>query len=78
MTDTTWHDQGICATTDPAIFYPEPGASDAPALEICAGCPIRRTCLQHALTAPEWHGVWGGVSQNERRRLIRARQAQAA
>lgn len=78
MTNPTWHDEGICQTTDPAIFYPEPGDSDTTARKICAGCPVRRTCLDHALTKPEWHGVWGGISQNERRRLIRARRAEAA
>ncbi|MER7806126.1 WhiB family transcriptional regulator [Streptomyces sp900116325] len=78
MTKTTWHDQGVCATTDPAIFFPEPGGSSAPAKRTCMACPVRTQCLDYALDTRQHWGVWGGLDQNELRRLIRARQAEAA
>lgn len=73
-----WREQALCAQTDPIIFHPEPGRSPAVAKRICMACPVRRACKDHALAAPEWWGVWGGLAQNERRRIIRRRRAQAA
>lgn len=49
--------------------------SIAVALEVCAGCPVRITCLNHALDHHEIHGVWGGMSPRARRRLHRDRDA---
>ncbi|MFJ3141660.1 WhiB family transcriptional regulator [Streptomyces halstedii] len=68
--DMTWHEEGICATTDPELFFPESGAPLA-AIKVCKGCPVRRRCLDYALTAPEDHGIWGGTTRNQRRRMTK-------
>ncbi|WP_199922092.1 WhiB family transcriptional regulator, partial [Kitasatospora aureofaciens] len=49
-------------------FFPESGAPLA-AIKVCLGCPVRRRCLEHALTAPEDHGIWGGTTRNQRQRM---------
>jgi WhiB family transcriptional regulator, redox-sensing transcriptional regulator len=70
-----WRDKGRCKGVDPEVFYPEddedPGFE---AKEICATCPVRETCLEHAITAREKAGVWGGYTARERRRLVRQRR----
>jgi WhiB family redox-sensing transcriptional regulator len=70
-----WRERGRCKGADPAVFYPEddedPG-EDAKA--ICALCPVREPCLEHAITAREKIGVWGGYTARERRRLVRQRR----
>jgi WhiB family redox-sensing transcriptional regulator len=70
-----WMSSGLCAQTDPEAFFPEKGASTAAAKRICAACPVRTSCLAFALDRNERFGVWGGLSERERRRLITAGQA---
>jgi hypothetical protein len=62
----------ICSQTDPEAFYPEKGGSTKEAKRICLGCPVREQCLQYALDHDERYGVWGGMSERDRRRLQRA------
>lgn len=64
-----WMAEGLCAQTDPALFFPDAGSQARTAKQVCHGCPVRRDCLRHALTNREEHGVWGGTSERERRRL---------
>ncbi|MGQ0825872.1 MAG: WhiB family transcriptional regulator [Actinomycetota bacterium] len=75
MGTTSWRELGRCKGADPAVFYPEddedPG-EDAKA--VCGPCPVRETCLEHALMGREKLGVWGGYTAKERRRLIRQRR----
>jgi len=59
----------LCAQTDPEVFFPEKGGSVREAKAVCAGCPVRAQCLEHALAHDERFGVWGGLSERERRRL---------
>ncbi len=68
---------GLCAQTDPELFFPEKGGSTRPAKAVCAGCPVRAQCLEHALAHDERYGVWGGTSERERRRLTHAGTATA-
>lgn len=70
---TDWSDRAECAGVDPDLFFPERGASLAAARQVCAVCPVRRECLQYALDAGEMHGIWGGLSEKERRRIRRTR-----
>jgi len=70
-----WQDGALCAETDPALFYPDPGQSAAPALRVCAACPVRGACLEHALDAGELWGVWGGTTERERRAIIAGRNS---
>jgi WhiB family redox-sensing transcriptional regulator len=66
-----WVEEAACAgMEDPSIFFPRKGGSSAPAKRICDQCPVRIQCLNEALHRPERHGVWGGMSERERRRLL--------
>ncbi len=58
-------------THDPEIFFPEKGGSSREAKRICSECPVRIECLNYALRRDERYGVWGGMSERERRRLKR-------
>lgn len=68
-----WTVDAVCASTDPAIFFPEKGESTRPAKLVCAGCEVRAECLAWALKNNERFGVYGGLSERERRRLLRRR-----
>jgi WhiB family redox-sensing transcriptional regulator len=68
-----WHVLAACRAKDPSNFYVERGQDIAPARALCAVCPVREDCLEHALAQPERDGVWGGLSVQERRRLRRRR-----
>jgi WhiB family transcriptional regulator, redox-sensing transcriptional regulator len=76
--DHDWRSQGACLTADPELFFPL--SSMGPALrqlteakKVCARCPVRAECLDFALSTHQVHGVWGGTSEDERRRLVAAR-----
>jgi WhiB family redox-sensing transcriptional regulator len=64
-----WQDRALCAETDPEAFFPEKGESVVPAKGVCRSCPVRPQCLKSALENGERFGVWGGLSERERRRL---------
>lgn len=64
-----WHDQALCAQTDPEIFHPEVGRSALEAKRICAACPVQPECRAYAIGRPELLGVWGGLTARQRRRL---------
>lgn len=66
-----WRVSAVCAQTDPGLFYPDKGESARPGKKVCTGCPVRAQCLQWALKHDERHGIWGGLSDRERRRLKR-------
>jgi WhiB family redox-sensing transcriptional regulator len=67
--DQPWADQAVCAQTDPESFFPEKGGSTRQAKAVCAQCFVQAECLDYALTADERFGVWGGLSERERRAL---------
>lgn len=70
----SWAGAALCAQTDPDLFFPERGgASVAAAKRVCLACPVRSECLDAALRRRERFGVWGGLSERERRALLRAR-----
>jgi WhiB family redox-sensing transcriptional regulator len=66
-----WQEQALCAQTDPESFFPEKGGSTREAKRICAACDVRQECLEFALQRDERFGIWGGMSERERRRLRR-------
>lgn len=68
-----WQRQANCMGVDPDLFFPERGASTREAKEVCRGCVVRLDCLEYALDNAEKFGIWGGMSERERRRLRRAR-----
>lgn len=69
-----WMASGKCRDLDPAIFFPNDGIGVQAAQRICAECPVRTPCLEYALANHVDHGVWGGTSERERRRLLRQRR----
>lgn len=66
-----WQDRALCAQTDPEAFFPEKGGSTREAKRICQGCEVRSECLEYALHKDERFGIWGGLSERERRRIKR-------
>jgi WhiB family transcriptional regulator, redox-sensing transcriptional regulator len=66
-----WQDYALCAQTDPEAFFPEKGGSTRDAKKVCRACPVRAECLEYALEHDERFGIWGGMSERERRRLKR-------
>src|SRR6185312_9912755 len=69
--DPLWQEKALCAQTDPEAFFPEKGGSTREAKRICMGCEVRDACLEYALAHDERFGIWGGLSERERRRLKR-------
>ncbi|WP_426574080.1 WhiB family transcriptional regulator [Aquihabitans sp. McL0605] len=68
-----WQDFANCLGVDPDLFFPERGASTREAKEVCKGCVVREDCLEYALANGEKFGIWGGLSERERRRIRRQR-----
>lgn len=75
--DEGWRKRAACRGLDPAIFYPVDDEDAAEAKAVCGRCPVREPCLEHALVARELLGVWGGLTERERRRLLRRRRKSA-
>ena len=71
--DRSWQEYANCLGVDPDLFFPERGASTREAKEVCRGCVVREECLEYALVNGEKFGIWGGMSERERRRLRRQR-----
>ncbi len=69
--DDLWQERALCAQTDPEAFFPEKGGSTREAKRICQGCEVKDACLDYALANDERFGIWGGLSERERRRLKR-------
>jgi WhiB family redox-sensing transcriptional regulator len=66
-----WQDRALCAQTDPDAFFPDKGGSSRQAKQVCRSCEVRAECLEYALAHDERFGIWGGLSERERRRLKR-------
>jgi WhiB family redox-sensing transcriptional regulator len=71
-----WHDQAACRDADPDLFFPDGDIRSARAQVkraklICRGCPVTATCLNWALASSQEAGIWGGLTEDERRRLLR-------
>ncbi len=64
-----WQTDALCAQTDPEAFFPEKGGSTRDAKKVCGACNVRSQCLEYALANDERFGIWGGLSERERRRL---------
>lgn len=69
--DEDWRERSLCPQTDPEIFFPDVGHTANAAKKICNQCEVRAACLEWALASGETSGVWGGLSEAERRRLLR-------
>jgi WhiB family transcriptional regulator, redox-sensing transcriptional regulator len=83
-TTMDWRDKAACLTADPELFLPVGNTGPAvdqidKAKSVCARCSVTEQCLQYALETNQDSGVWGGLSEDERRalkrRAARARRA---
>jgi WhiB family redox-sensing transcriptional regulator len=77
-TATAWMAHGACRNYPPAVFFPSDGVGVERARAICATCPVVAECLEHALEHRIDHGVWGGCSERERRRILKRRRVDVA
>jgi WhiB family transcriptional regulator, redox-sensing transcriptional regulator len=76
----SWMSRSLCRDSgvSPDLFFPSDGAGVDIARKFCADCPVRTPCLEYALRNHIDHGVWGGTSERERRRIARSRRLGAA
>jgi WhiB family redox-sensing transcriptional regulator len=64
-----WRELAACRSFDLEVFFPERGESAEPARQVCAACPVRQPCLDYAISNRITHGIWGGLTERERRAL---------
>jgi WhiB family redox-sensing transcriptional regulator len=76
--DSAWMADGNCRLHPPATFFPSDGVGVDKARKICRDCPVVGRCLDYALEERIDHGVWGGCSERERRRILKTRRQDAA
>lgn len=69
-----WHADANCRGMDPELFFPARGESTKPIKAICRRCDVQVECTAYALNNGEHHGIWGGLSEKDRRR-IRSKKA---
>jgi WhiB family transcriptional regulator, redox-sensing transcriptional regulator len=69
-----WMAEGLCRNYPPAAFFPSDGVGVDRARKICGGCAVADACLEYALDNRIDHGVWGGTSERERRRILKRRR----
>lgn len=77
MDDNDWMARGRCRFEPPATFFPSDGVGVEIAKRICATCPVKGLCLEYALEQRIDHGVWGGTSERQRRRILKKRKLTA-
>ena len=73
MTNLSWRQKAACRGLDPEIFYPTSDDAADTAKSVCNACAVRTPCLEYALSHGEKFGIWGGLSERERRRVRRQR-----
>jgi WhiB family redox-sensing transcriptional regulator len=64
-----WRELAACRGSELDLFFPGRGESAGPARQVCAACPVRQPCLDYAITNRIVHGIWGGLTERERRAL---------
>jgi len=69
--DQDWRSQGLCSRSDPDLWFAIGAAEHKRAKAICRDCPVQRACLAYAMEEPVDHGIWGGLTERERRRYRR-------
>lgn len=75
--DTEWMGKGNCRDHPASRFFPNDGVGVEIARRICATCPVKVVCLEYALEQRVDHGVWGGASERERRRILKRRRVES-
>jgi WhiB family transcriptional regulator, redox-sensing transcriptional regulator len=69
--EASWQERALCAQVDPELFFPEKGGTAREAKKVCRACEVRAECLEFSLQHDQRSGVWGGLSERERRKLKR-------
>lgn len=69
-----WMARGMCRFEPPEVFFPSDAGGVEHAKRVCKTCPVRETCLEYALAHRIDHGVWGGASERQRRRILKQRK----
>ena len=72
--EITWMQTGHCNEEPADVFFPSDGVGVEKAKRVCEGCPVQERCLEYALKNKVDHGVWGGTSERQRRRILKARR----
>lgn len=72
--ESAWMAEGNCRLHPPATFFPSDGVGVDKARKICRDCPVVARCLEYAIEERIDHGVWGGCSERERRRILKRRR----
>lgn len=72
----SWKFEGACLGIDQDIFFPERGASTRLAKAVCRRCEVQEECLEYAVNNGEKFGIWGGLSERERRGIRKKRGIQ--
>jgi WhiB family redox-sensing transcriptional regulator len=75
--NATWRQHAACRGLDPEVFYPTSEEDAEEAKAVCGQCPVRQLCLEQSLANRERDGVWGGMTERERRRIVRQRRKSA-
>lgn len=75
--ELAWQDLANCRGANPDLFFPERGASTRTAKSICRECSVQAECLEFAIVSSEKFGIWGGLSERDRRKIRRERAASA-
>jgi len=75
--ELVWMQDGNCRNYPPGAFFPSDGVGVDAARKICSDCPVKAPCLEYALDQRIDHGVWGGCSERERRRILKSRRRAA-
>jgi WhiB family redox-sensing transcriptional regulator len=70
-----WSEDALCAYSDPESFFPEKGGSTKEAKAVCKKCIVTSECLEWAVSIDEKHGIWGGMSERERRKYKKQKKA---
>ena len=65
----TWRDRAACVGAEREVFFPTQGEDVRRAKAVCAACPVRADCLDYAMRWDIRYGIWGGLSEKQRRRL---------
>jgi WhiB family redox-sensing transcriptional regulator len=73
--DNQWMAVGNCRVEPPATFFPSDGVGVEIAKRICVDCSVKQPCLEYALENRIDHGVWGGTSERQRRRILKKRKS---
>ena len=71
VAEQDWRALGACSKTDPDLWFAVGAMEHKQAKRICRECPVQSQCLAYAMDAPVDHGIWGGLTERERRRFRR-------